>query len=159
MFPRTATVADFFIAMREQVAVAAPGPGLAVGPLYHTGPLGSVRQLGGGNPGDDGPFRRPQRRPDACPQHLQHSDGPDALPERLLALPDDVRARHDVSLASSPSHTPARPARAREADVIDWFGPVFLEALRRHPEFGTTNMITSEEWLQKPGSVHNLAAV
>ena len=31
MFPATATVAEFFQALREQVALAAPGPGLAVG--------------------------------------------------------------------------------------------------------------------------------
>ena len=50
MFPRTASVAAFMDAMRQQVDELPPGPGLAVGPLYHTGPLGSVRQLAGGKP-------------------------------------------------------------------------------------------------------------
>jgi acyl-CoA synthetase (AMP-forming)/AMP-acid ligase II len=36
--------------------------------------------------------------------------------------------------------------------MIDWFGPLLMEAYGG-TESGTTNLITSEEWLLKPGSV------
>ena len=153
MFPRAASVADFFAVMREQVAVAAPGPGLAVGPLYHTGPLGSVRQLGGGKPlvvmgrFDAEQVLRTIERHRASstlmvPTHFQ----------RLLALPEEVRARYDVSSIQSIAHTGAACPRDVKQRMIDWFGPVLLEAYGG-TESGTTNMITAEEWLKKPGSV------
>ncbi|WP_309606614.1 AMP-binding protein, partial [Phenylobacterium sp.] len=153
MFPRSATVADFFDALREQAAVASPGPGLAVGPLYHTGPLGSVRQLGGGKPlvvmGRFDPEqviatieRHKISSTLMVPTHFQ----------RLLALPPEVRARYDVSSLLAVFHTGAAcPMEAKRA-IIAWFGPVLVEAYGG-TESGTTNMITSEEWLRKPGSV------
>jgi acyl-CoA synthetase (AMP-forming)/AMP-acid ligase II len=36
--------------------------------------------------------------------------------------------------------------------MIDWFGPVLMDAYGG-TESGTTNMISSQEWLEKPGSV------
>jgi acyl-CoA synthetase (AMP-forming)/AMP-acid ligase II len=72
--------------------------------------------------------------------------------QRLLALPDDVRARYDVSSLQSVPHTGAACPAEVKRRMIDWFGPVLLEAYGG-TESGTTNMITSEEWLAKPGSV------
>ncbi len=153
MFPAADNVADFFQALRDQVALAAPGPGLAVGPLYHTGPLGSTRQLGGGKP------LVTLRRFDPetvlatieryritsvlmVPTHFQ----------RLLALPVEVRAKYDVSSLVAVPHTGAACPRDVKRAMIEWFGPVLMEAYGG-TESGTTNMISSEEWLQKPGSV------
>jgi acyl-CoA synthetase (AMP-forming)/AMP-acid ligase II len=50
------------------------------------------------------------------------------------------------------SHTGAACPRDVKRQMIDWFGPVLIEAYGA-TEAGTTNMITSEEWLRKPGSV------
>jgi acyl-CoA synthetase (AMP-forming)/AMP-acid ligase II len=153
MFPAADNMVDFFQALRDQVALAPPGPGLAVGPLYHTGPLGSTRQLGGGKP------LVTLKRFDAeavlaaierykissslmVPTHFQ----------RLLALPAEVRARYDVSSLRSVPHTGAACPRDVKRAMIDWFGPVLMEAYGG-TESGTTNMISSEEWLAKPGSV------
>jgi len=153
MFPAADNMVDFFQALREQAALAPPGPGLAVGPLYHTGPLGSTRQLGGGKP------LVTLRRFDAeavlaaierhrissvlmVPTHFQ----------RLLALPPDVRARYDVSSLQSVPHTGAACPRDVKRAMIDWFGPVLMDAYGG-TESGTTNMISSQEWLEKPGSV------
>jgi acyl-CoA synthetase (AMP-forming)/AMP-acid ligase II len=153
MFPAANNVADFFQALRDQVALAPPGPGLAVGPLYHTGPLGSTRQLGGGKP------LVTLKRFDAeavlaaieryqvssslmVPTHFQ----------RLLALPAEVRAKYDVSSLRSVPHTGAACPRDVKRAMIEWFGPVLMEAYGG-TESGTTNLITSEEWLAKPGSV------
>ncbi|HVN02412.1 MAG TPA: AMP-binding protein [Caulobacteraceae bacterium] len=153
MFPRTSTVAEFFAAMREQVAAAAPGPGLAVGPLYHTGPLGSVRQLGGGKPlvvmsrfDPERVLETIERRRISStlmvPTHFQ----------RLLALPAETRARYDVSSLRWVAHTGAACPRDVKQRMIDWFGPVLVEAYGG-TESGTTNLINAEEWLKRPGSV------
>ena len=71
--------------------------------------------------------------------------------QRMLRLPDDVRARYDLS-----SHRRAWTAAAPiSVDVkrrmIEWWGPILLEYYSSSEGGGT--MITSEEWLQHPGSV------
>jgi long-chain acyl-CoA synthetase len=153
MFPRTATVADFFGAMREQVALGAPGPGLAVGPLYHTGPLGSVRQLGGGKPLVTLHRFDPEKVLETIERYRISSTL--MVPthfQRLLDLPAQTRARYDVSSLRSVPHTGAACPVDVKRRMIEWFGPVLMEAYGG-TESGTTNMISSEEWLKKPGSV------
>jgi acyl-CoA synthetase (AMP-forming)/AMP-acid ligase II len=115
--------------------------------------LSSVRQLGGGKPlvamGRfdaevvlDTIARRRVSSTLMVPTHFQ----------RLLALPEATRARYDVSSLRSVAHTGAACPREIKQRMIDWFGPVLLEAYGG-TESGTTNSITSEEWLKKPGSV------
>jgi acyl-CoA synthetase (AMP-forming)/AMP-acid ligase II len=153
MFPAADTVADFFQALRDQVALAAPGPGMVVGPLYHTGPLGSTRQLGGGKPLVS--IRRFD--PETVLATIQRYGVTSVLMvpthfQRLLALPEAVRAKYDVSSLMAVPHTGAACPREVKRAMIEWFGPVLNEAYGG-TESGTTNMISSEEWLQKPGSV------
>ncbi len=153
MFARTETVAGFFDALKEQAAVASPGPGLAVGPLYHTGPLGSVRQLGGGKPLVVMGRFDPEKVIETIDRYKISSTL--MVPthfQRLLTLPHEVRARHDVSSLMAVFHTGAACPRDAKRAIIDWFGPVLVEAYGG-TESGTTNIITSEEWLRKPGSV------
>lgn len=154
MFARKPTVADFVRHLREQTeALGDRSPYLAVSPLYHTGPLGAVRALGGGT------SMVVMSRFDAekalemierfrvkstmmVPTHFQ----------RLLALPEEVRAKYDVSSLLIVSHTGAAcPVEVKRA-MIDWVGPVLTEAYGA-TESGTTNLITSPEWLERPGSV------
>jgi acyl-CoA synthetase (AMP-forming)/AMP-acid ligase II len=71
---------------------------------------------------------------------------------RLLALPDDVKARYDVSSMKLVAHTGAScPVDVKRA-MIEWWGPVFTDAYGAS-EVGTTCSISSEEWLAHPGSV------
>ena len=50
------------------------------------------------------------------------------------------------------SHTGAKcPVDVKKA-MIEWWGPVFIDAYGAS-EVGTTCMITSQEWLENPGSV------
>lgn len=154
MFPRTDTVADFFDALRTQhEAAGARATGMVVSPMYHTGALGSVRQLGGGMSlvilsrfdGEQVLRAIQTHRVQTTlmvPTHFQ----------RLLALPQAVRDKYDVSSLELVPHTGAACPREVKRQMIDWFGPVLLEAYGA-TESGTTNMITSEEWLRKPGSV------
>lgn len=153
MFPAADTVADFFQALRDQVALAAPGPGMAVGPLYHTGPLGSTRQLGGGKP----LVTVKRFDPETVLATIERYKISSVLMvpthfQRLLALPAAVRAKYDVSSLMAVPHTGAACPRDVKQAMIEWFGPVLMEAYGG-TESGTTNMISSEEWLKKPGSV------
>jgi long-chain acyl-CoA synthetase len=71
---------------------------------------------------------------------------------RMLALPDDVKRRYDVSSMRLVAHTGAKcPVDVKRA-MIEWFGPVFTDAYGA-TEVGTTCSITSQEWLENPGSV------
>ena len=153
MFPRVASVAALIDVLRAAVNGGVPGPGLLVGPFYHTGPLGSVRQLAGGRPlvvmpkfDAEGILVAVQRWGASTsvmvPTHFQ----------RLLSLPEEVRARYDVSSLRLVSHTGAACPMDVKRAMIEWWGPVLVEAYGA-TEAGTTNMIGSEEWLQKPGSV------
>jgi long-chain acyl-CoA synthetase len=67
-------------------------------------------------------------------------------------LPADVRGRYDLSSLVAVAHTGAACPRDVKREMIAWFGPVLIEAYGA-TEAGTTNMITSQEWLRKPGSV------
>ncbi|WP_309090867.1 AMP-binding protein [Phenylobacterium sp.] len=72
--------------------------------------------------------------------------------QRLLALPDEVKARYDVSSVKYIVHGAAPcPPEVKHA-MIEWFGPV-LNEYYAGSEGGAGFMIDSHEWLKKPGSV------
>ncbi|MDB5445235.1 MAG: acyl--CoA ligase [Phenylobacterium sp.] len=149
-FPPAATVAELAAILRER---ATPAPNLVVGPLYHTGPLGQARNLFAGvslivmpNFDAEGALAAIDRYRIAgsvmVPTHFQ----------RMLALPKDVREKYDVSSLQRLAHTGAACPRAVKQAIIDWFGPIVVEAYGG-TEAGTTTFITSREWLERPGSV------
>ncbi|WP_368680296.1 AMP-binding protein (plasmid) [Rhodococcus opacus] len=72
--------------------------------------------------------------------------------QRLLTLPDDVRAQADISSLRSVIHAAAPCPPALKRQVIDWFGPIVHEFYSATENYLFTH-ITSEEWLQRPGSV------
>ena len=72
--------------------------------------------------------------------------------QRMLALPEDVRGRYDVSSMQRLAHTGAACPRDVKKAMIDWFGPVLVEAYGG-TEAGSTTFISSAEWLERPGSV------
>lgn len=154
MFPRTADLVQFFAALR-QIVEAGPqvGPALLVGPLYHTGPLGSLRRLAGGKP----LIIMPRFDAEQALLLIErwHVDSAVMVPahfQRLLALPETTRSRYDVSSLRQVTHTGAACRIDVKRAMIAWWGPVLVEAYGG-TESGTTNLITSAEWLQKPGSV------
>ena len=152
MFPGGSTVADLMQQLREN-PLAPLGPHLVVGPMYHTGPLTGVRTLLAGAPvvvagrfDAESVLRTVQEHRIATtvmvPTHFS----------RLLALPEQIRAQYDVSSLAQVLHTGAAcPVRVKRA-MIDWWGPVLVEAYGA-TEVGTTNSIDSHEWLAHPGSV------
>ena len=129
------------------------GPHLVVGPMYHTGPLSGMRILVAGTPSVIlGRFdaeatlaaidRHRTRSAVMVPTHFI----------RLLALPREVRDRYDVSSMEHVAHTGAKCPEEVKRAMIDWWGPVFVEAYGAS-EVGTTCSIDSLEWLAHPGSV------
>ncbi|MES2265069.1 MAG: AMP-binding protein [Pseudomonadota bacterium] len=71
---------------------------------------------------------------------------------RLLRLPDEARARHDLGSLRLALHGAAScPVHVKER-MIAWWGPVLLEYYAGTEGIGAC-MITSEEWLRHKGSV------
>ncbi|KQW70869.1 acyl-CoA synthase [Phenylobacterium sp. Root77] len=72
--------------------------------------------------------------------------------QRLLALPEEVRARYPIDHVKYIVHGAAPcPPEVKQA-MIEWFGPVLSEYYAGS-EGGAGFTISSEEWLKKPGSV------
>jgi long-chain acyl-CoA synthetase len=71
---------------------------------------------------------------------------------KLLALPEAVREKYDVSSLKMIYHTGAACPVDVKRDMLDWWGPVLHEAYGA-TEVGTTCRIGPQEWLAHPGSV------
>jgi fatty-acyl-CoA synthase len=70
---------------------------------------------------------------------------------RLLALPDDVRAAFRAPRHRLAIHAAAPCPVGVKRRMIDWWGPILLEYYSASE--GGRTMITSAEWLERPGSV------
>ncbi len=71
---------------------------------------------------------------------------------RLLKLPKEVKEKYNISsLKFGISSGSAWPADVKHA-MIDWFGPIFYESYGAS-EIGFMTLISSEEAINKPGSV------
>jgi len=72
--------------------------------------------------------------------------------QRLLALPDAVKAKYDLSSLRWVVHGAAPcPPEVKRA-MIDWLGPIVHEYYSSS-EGGSGFFIMADEWLRKPGSV------
>jgi long-chain acyl-CoA synthetase len=71
---------------------------------------------------------------------------------RLLALPDEVKARYGVGSLRHVIHGAAPCSSEDKRRMIEWFGPVLDEYYNSTEGVGGT-IISSHDWLQKPGSV------
>ena len=145
--------------MREHLAAltanrfAEFGAHLVVGPMYHTGPLSGMRLLVAGKTSvilDR--FDAAQTLATIDRYRMETTVMVPTHFIRLLALPDDVKARYDVSSLKVVAHTGAAcPVDVKRA-MIAWWGPIFVDAYGA-TEVGTTCSISSQEWLDHPGSV------
>ena len=129
------------------------GRHLVAGPMYHTGPLSGSRLLAAGVPSVILGRFDAEKTLAAIEKYKIGSTV--MVPThfiRMLALPQAVRESYDVSSMQRIAHTGAKcPVDVKRA-MIEWFGPVFFDAYGA-TEVGTTCAITSEEWLEHPGSV------
>jgi long-chain acyl-CoA synthetase len=139
-----------------RTAAFKPGADLALctGPLYHAAPLAinlntplaagvGVVLMDGWDAAET--LRLVERH------RITHTHMVATMFHRLLALPDDVKRRHDLSSLRYIVHGAApTPPHVKQA-MMDWLGPVLYEYYAATEGGGT--FITPEEWLRKPGSV------
>lgn len=126
---------------------------LVVGPMYHTGPLSGMRLLAAGKPSVIlGKFDAEQTLAVISEHKTESAVMVPTHFVRLLALPDEVKAKYDVSSMKMVAHTGAKCPVDVKRDMIQWWGPVFRDAYGA-TEVGTVCAITSEEWMEHQGSV------
>lgn len=86
-------------------------------------------------------------------QHrVTHSQWVPTMFVRMLKLPEADRQRHDLSSHTCAIHAAAPCPVEIKRQMIDWWGPILHEYYAGTESNGITR-ITSEEWLQRPGSV------
>lgn len=129
------------------------GVHLVCGPLYHAGPfLGAVNTLHTGHTlvvMDHWEAERTLQLIDryrvTCSQMVP------TMFHRLLALPDDIRNRYDVSSLQSVLHTGAPCPVEIKRRMMEWWGPVLYET------YGGTEAAATiakpHRWLKRPGTV------
>jgi len=71
---------------------------------------------------------------------------------RLLRLPPEVRDRYDVSSLEYVMHTAAPCAPDIKRGMIAWLGPIIWENYGSS-ESGVITLLSSQEWLERPGTV------
>ena len=70
---------------------------------------------------------------------------------RMLALPDDVKARYDLSSLRLVVHGAAPCPVAVKQQMIEWLGPIVEEYYAATEGGGT--YVRAKEWLERPGTV------
>ena len=83
---------------------------------------------------------------------VTHSQWVPTMFVRMLKLPEEVRAGFDLSSLEVAIHAAAPCPVPVKRTMIDWWGPVLLEYYAGTEGNGAT-FITSEQWLEHPGSV------
>ena len=147
------TTMDEHVARLGQSGFAMFGAHLVVGPMYHTGPLSGMRLLAAGIPSVI--LGRFDAESTLAAIERYRAETTVMVPThfvRLLALPDEVKERYDVSSMKLMAHTGAKCPIDVKAAMIEWFGPVFRDAYGAS-EVGTVCSIGSEEWMTHQGSV------
>jgi len=135
-------------------AAANPLVSLNVGPLYHGAPLSVMvctQRLGGTFVTQkkfdaEGVLAAIERYRVSIAQFVP------TMFVRMLALPDEVRAKYDVSSLTMALHAAAPCPVEIKRRMIQWWGPIIFEYYGSTEGVGAT-AITAEEWLRKPGAV------
>ena len=127
---------------------------LSPAPLYHSAPLQfciAINRFGGTN------VILEHFDPEACLAAIErhrvtHAQFVPTMFVRMLKLPQEVRAKYDLSSLQLVIHAAAPCPIEIKRQMIDWLGPIIFEYYGATVGMGAT-MITSEEWLTHPGSV------
>ena len=127
---------------------------LCTGPLYHAAPLAFSLTiplaLGVGVVLMDGWDAAETLR--LVDRHrITHTHMVPTMFHRLLALPEEERARHDLSSLRVVLHGAAPCPPLVKQRLMDWLGPVVYEYYAATEGWGS--FVTPEEWLARPGTV------
>jgi long-chain acyl-CoA synthetase len=127
---------------------------LCTGPLYHAAPLAfSVAlPLLYGVPVVIMEHWDPAETLRLVEQHgITHTHMVPTMFHRLLALPDEVRAKYDLSSLRFVIHGAAPCPVAVKQQLIEWLGPIVVEYYAATEGVGT--LVDSPTWLAHPGTV------
>jgi acyl-CoA synthetase (AMP-forming)/AMP-acid ligase II len=127
---------------------------LSPAPLYHSAPLQfciAVTRLGATA------IVLEHFDPETCLAAIEryrvtHAQFVPTMFVRMLKLPEEVRARYDVSSLRVVIHAAAPCPVEIKRSMIEWWGPIVYEYYGATEGMGST-LITSQEWLAHPGSV------
>ncbi|OHV36716.1 MULTISPECIES: acyl-CoA synthetase [Pseudofrankia] len=127
---------------------------LSPAPAYHAAPLrfgGAVQALGGTV------VMMERFEPVAALAALEkyrvtHSQWVPTMFVRMLKLPTAERERFDLSAHRAAIHAAAPCPPDVKRAMIDWWGPILYEYYAATEASGIT-FVSSEEWLQRPGTV------
>ncbi|MBS9376065.1 acyl-CoA synthetase [Rhodococcus sp. B50] len=135
-------------------AIDADSVYLSPAPLYHAAPLrtcAAVQALGGTVVVMDR-FDAETALRNIQDFKVTHSQWVPTMFVRMLKLPNEMRLSYDVSSMQVAIHAAAPCPIQVKQSMIDWWGPILVEYYSSTEMNGMT-LITSEEWLRKPGSV------
>ncbi|MFP6808689.1 MAG: AMP-binding protein [Pseudomonadales bacterium] len=128
---------------------------LCTGPAYHAAPLAFniIAPISNGV----GTVLMDKWDPEETLQKIQehsvtHTHMVATMFHRLLALPDEVRAKYDTSKLRFVLHGAAPCPVHVKHSMIDWFGEVIFEYYAA-TEGGGGFFVAPDEWLAKPGTV------
>jgi len=127
---------------------------LCTGPLYHAAPLSfsltAPAAMGVPIVMMDGWAAEPTLA--LIEQHrVTHTHMVPTMFHRLLSLPDDVKARYDISSLVFIIHGAAPCPVDVKQRLMEWLGPIVWEYYAATEGSGT--LIGPDEWLRKPGTV------
>jgi long-chain acyl-CoA synthetase len=127
---------------------------LCTGPLYHAAPLAfsmaAPLSVGVGTVLME--RWEPEQALRLIERHsITHTHMVPTMFHRLLSLPDDVRARHDVSSLRFVLHGAAPCPVVVKQRLIEWWGPIVWEYYAATE--GTGSLVDPATWLERPGTV------
>ena len=127
---------------------------LCTGPLYHAAPLAfslnAPLAVGVGVVLMDG--WDPEKSLQLIEKHrITHTHMVPTMFHRLLALPEEVRTKYDISSLRYVLHGAAPCPVEVKQRLMDWLGPIVYEYYAATEGGGTS--ITPQDWLKKPGTV------
>ena len=126
---------------------------LSVSPLYHATGRFNIRVLEcGGSCVIMRKFEAVSALKAIAQHRVTHGHWVPTMFSRLLALPPDVRARHDVSSQRVALHATAPCPRHVKEAMIYWWGPIINEYYGGSENVGVT-YIDAADWLAHKGSV------
>jgi len=156
VYRRTRPVVSQLTAVCNETAAWNPATDISLltGPLYHAAPLGINFVI----PINAGVTTLLMDKWDAeetlrliATHKATHTHVVPTMMHRMLQLPEETRARYDVSSMRWMIHGAAPcPAHVKKA-MMDWFGPVLFEYYSSTEGGGV--FVRPHEWLKKPGTV------
>ncbi len=127
---------------------------LCTGPLYHAAPLAfslSIPQMFGCPVVMMDGWDAEETLALIDKYKVTHTHMVPTMFHRLLSLPEEVRAKYDISSLQHVLHGAAPCPVPVKQKLIEWVGPIVHEYYAATEGVGST--VDSETWLEKPGTV------